>query len=304
MLLISINLSVYNNLFDALRLPEGSILSITDHDGVRLYFRPDKQSNPIGQPLRPAVWQKIGQGGDNGVFLTLGSDGHQRYYAWAKARLTPEAPPYMTYRAEFSFSKMPPRGPEAQRRIDDVQKKPGEGNPPPVIESEGIDGLIAGIMLVAEVGPQAQPDAEPDRRQGVGPATLVVHPKTADQIDAAVHGRKTLENGVRRVHAHIIASRSDLLSQVRPSGPLQLPPQSVKCRLQSLAQPFDVTFRVAPVVHLDQGKAVGAELGVREVRGLPEPAATAVAGILNNDRALRKTLVQATNDLLATLPRR
>ena len=96
-LLISINLSVYNNLFDALRLPEGSILSITDHDGVRLYFRPDKQSNPIGQPLRPAVWQKIGQGGDNGVFLTLGSDGHQRYYAWAKARLTPEAPPYMTF---------------------------------------------------------------------------------------------------------------------------------------------------------------------------------------------------------------
>jgi len=107
-----------------------------------------------------------------------------------------------------------------------------------------------------------------------------------------------------RCHAHIIASRSDLLSQVRPSGPLQLPPQSVKCRLQSLAQPFDVTFRVAPVVHLDQGKAVGAELGVREVRGLPEPAATAVAGILNNDRALRKTLVQATNDLLATLPHR
>lgn len=107
-----------------------------------------------------------------------------------------------------------------------------------------------------------------------------------------------------RCRAHIIASRSELLAQVRPSGPLRLPPQSVNCRLQSLAQPFNVTFRVAPVVHLRQGKAVNAELGVREVRGLPEPAATAVAGILNNDPGLRKTLVQATNDLLATLPRR
>jgi len=96
-LLISINLSVYNSLFDALRLPEGSVLGITDHDGVRLHFRPGKQSNPIGHPLRLDVWQKISQGGDKGVFLTSGADGHQRYYAWAKARLTPEAPPYMTF---------------------------------------------------------------------------------------------------------------------------------------------------------------------------------------------------------------
>ena len=95
MLLISINLSVYNSLFDALRLPAGSVLGITDHNGVRLHFRPGKQSNPIGQPLRPVVWQQISQGGDKGVFLTSGADGHQRYYAWAKARLTPEAPPYM-----------------------------------------------------------------------------------------------------------------------------------------------------------------------------------------------------------------
>jgi PAS domain S-box-containing protein len=96
-LLASINLTVYDALFDQLKLPEGSMLSIMDQRGVRLHYRPHQESNPIGQPLHPQSWQMIDQGGDTGVFLAPGSDGCKRYYAWAKARLTPQTPPYMVF---------------------------------------------------------------------------------------------------------------------------------------------------------------------------------------------------------------
>lgn len=96
-LLASINLSAYDSMFDQLHLPSGSMFSIMDQRGVRLHYRPHAETNPVGHPLRPQVWQVIDQGGDTGMMLTAGSDGHKRYYAWAKARLTPETPPYMTF---------------------------------------------------------------------------------------------------------------------------------------------------------------------------------------------------------------
>ena len=120
-------------------------------------------------------------------------------------------------------------------------------------------------MLVSDAGPKTQPHAEPDRRQGDGVAPLVVHTEAADKIDAAVHARETLKDLFRVVH---------------------------------------VSFNVAPHVRIAKGRAVDAELGVCAVKGIPEPAATLVAEVLNNDPTLRKTVMQAANDILATLPRR
>ena len=52
-------LSSYRPVFDQLRLPADTILGITDHSGVRLFFHPPKNSNPIGQPIKGDVWEDI-----------------------------------------------------------------------------------------------------------------------------------------------------------------------------------------------------------------------------------------------------
>jgi|GEM_PF-1423224 len=96
-LLASVKLSVYDAMFDQLNLPAGSVLSIMDHRGTRLHFRPKSASNPPGQPVRREIWQIISQGGDTGLMPVRGADGHSRYYAWSKVRLSPQQPPYMIF---------------------------------------------------------------------------------------------------------------------------------------------------------------------------------------------------------------
>lgn len=96
-LLASVKLTAYDALFDQLNLPAGSILSIMDHQGTRLHFRPKNDTNPPGRPIRPQVWRIITQGGDTGLMPVRGSDGRNRYYAWSKVRLSPQQPPYMIF---------------------------------------------------------------------------------------------------------------------------------------------------------------------------------------------------------------
>jgi len=105
--------------------------------------------------------------------------------------------------------------------------------------------------------------------------------------------------------ARITARRSEVVGKVRAGGDVALPPQAVNCRLVSGGDPVDVRFSLAPVVRLDQaGKAVDARLGVRDVTGIPEPLATAVAEFLNSEPTLRKTLVSAANEIIPNLPKR
>jgi len=96
-LLAAVKLSVYDAMFDHLDLPEGSVLSIVDHHGTRLHYRPQSSTNPPGHPIRQEIWQRISQGGDTGLMPVRGTDGHSRYYAWAKVRLSPNQPPYMIF---------------------------------------------------------------------------------------------------------------------------------------------------------------------------------------------------------------
>ncbi len=103
----------------------------------------------------------------------------------------------------------------------------------------------------------------------------------------------------------LTARRSEIIGKVRAGGDVALPPQSVACRLISGGDPVNVRFNLAPVLRLDHsGKAVDARLGVRDVTGIPEPLATAVADFLNSDATLRKTIVGAANEIIPNLPRR
>ena len=93
----AIRLSAYDAAFDQMRLPEGSILGITDRNGIRLYFRPQIPTNMPGNPIRAEVWQAMREAGDAGVALLAGSDGVRRYYAFQALRLGPGEPAYMYF---------------------------------------------------------------------------------------------------------------------------------------------------------------------------------------------------------------
>jgi len=93
----AVRLSAYNEAFDQMRLPPGSIFGIVDRHGTRLYYRPEKDTNPPGSPIRSEVWQAIRDGGETGVALLSGSDGARRYYAYQALRLGPGEPPYMYF---------------------------------------------------------------------------------------------------------------------------------------------------------------------------------------------------------------
>ncbi|MEA4858133.1 hypothetical protein [Solidesulfovibrio sp.] len=106
--------------------------------------------------------------------------------------------------------------------------------------------------------------------------------------------------------ADLTASRSDVLGRVHAGGDVALPQQEVRCRLSAGGDPVNVRFHLAPVVRVDRKtrRAVDARLGVRDLTGIPEPLATAVAEFLNNEPTLRKSLVAAANEILPNLPGR
>jgi hypothetical protein len=105
--------------------------------------------------------------------------------------------------------------------------------------------------------------------------------------------------------ALIQANRSEVVARLHARGEVALPPQEVRCNLVSGGEPVPVRFHLAPVVRIDPaGKAVDARLGIRDLTGIPEPLATAVAEFLNNDATLRRNLVSAANEILPNLPRR
>jgi len=88
-------LSSYQPVFDQLRLPVDTVLGITDHNGIRLFFHPPKSSNPIGQKIKADVWQDILTGPETGTTLREGSDGIRRFYSFRKLRHVPSEEPYM-----------------------------------------------------------------------------------------------------------------------------------------------------------------------------------------------------------------
>jgi two-component sensor histidine kinase len=90
-------LSVYSTLLEKLNLPEGSILGITDHKGVRLFFHPAKDTNPVGLPIKSDMWDILTGESDSGTAILYGSDDVRRIYSYKKLRLDPREGPYMYF---------------------------------------------------------------------------------------------------------------------------------------------------------------------------------------------------------------
>ncbi len=89
-------LNSYADLFRRLELPEGTILGMTDRHGIRVYFHPPMESNPVGSPIKEDVWEAISTSPTNsGVVRTTGSDGVGRFYAFRRIVLHGDDDPYM-----------------------------------------------------------------------------------------------------------------------------------------------------------------------------------------------------------------
>ena len=90
-------LSIYDSLIRNFSLPDGSMLGITDRYGVRLFYYPPVETNPVGGRIKADMWNILNSGKDSGTTLFTGSDGVRRIYAYKKLRLSPGVEPYMYF---------------------------------------------------------------------------------------------------------------------------------------------------------------------------------------------------------------
>jgi two-component sensor histidine kinase len=88
-------LTSYAEFFDRLDLPEETILSVTDHKGIRILFLPEMETNPIGRPINADAWAAFASGDDVGTYTFTGADGLRRYYAYRRLYLAGQTDPYL-----------------------------------------------------------------------------------------------------------------------------------------------------------------------------------------------------------------
>ncbi|MBN2509205.1 MAG: hypothetical protein JXB03_02970 [Spirochaetales bacterium] len=88
-------LSEFEKLFEAIKFPDETILGLVDAKGVRLFFRPAKSTNPVGEKVKEDVWEGIVSGGESGTVTKMGSDGINRFYAFRRLTLPDSVEPYM-----------------------------------------------------------------------------------------------------------------------------------------------------------------------------------------------------------------
>ena len=102
MLLASIDLDRYKQLFQNMRFPDKSFVGVCDHAGLRLYRFPATDKTPIGGPVRSSVFEIARQDWSEGLKSDVGSDGIERIIAFRQIRLDEDSAPYM-----FFFAGMP-----------------------------------------------------------------------------------------------------------------------------------------------------------------------------------------------------
>ena len=92
----AIKLNIFPRFFDTSTLPEKSFVSITDHQGIRLFYYPaQNKTNPIGAPIAAGPFKSAYEGGDDGLFFSKGSDGLRRLFAYEKVYNKNQDVPYM-----------------------------------------------------------------------------------------------------------------------------------------------------------------------------------------------------------------
>lgn len=86
----------YEHVFNVASLPQGSVLSIADLNGTRLYRYPmADDTSPTGRKLVMELWDVISGAQDMGTTTVAQADGVRRIVAYVQLRLRPEDRPYL-----------------------------------------------------------------------------------------------------------------------------------------------------------------------------------------------------------------
>jgi PAS domain S-box-containing protein len=86
----------YDQVFNVASLPPGSVLSIADHNGTRLYRHPEStETSPPGGKLVMDMWDVISGPNPMGTATVTQADGVRRIVAYVQLRLKPEDKPYL-----------------------------------------------------------------------------------------------------------------------------------------------------------------------------------------------------------------
>jgi C4-dicarboxylate-specific signal transduction histidine kinase len=97
-LVAALDLQQFEKLFvGAKKLPEGSVLSIIDRNGVYA-FRYPEHDKYVGSPDSPDMIKLMSGKSEEGVFRQIGKDGIKRIYAYKKFRLAKDQTPYLSMR--------------------------------------------------------------------------------------------------------------------------------------------------------------------------------------------------------------
>jgi PAS domain S-box-containing protein len=95
-LTIGVRLDRFGERFAADRLDPGAVLTISDHQGTRLFRHPGNPAEaPEGGPVRPDVLQIVREGQGEELTAVTGLDGLSRLLACRQLSLTPGAAPYL-----------------------------------------------------------------------------------------------------------------------------------------------------------------------------------------------------------------
>lgn len=102
---IAMDLAMFGRLLSVARLPDGSIIALTDHAGRRLYRYPDTAAHVGTKDLNMMMGHMKGPANE-GSFLGTGIDGIKRYYAYRIFRRSGEENPFLYMRVGVPVSRL------------------------------------------------------------------------------------------------------------------------------------------------------------------------------------------------------
>ncbi len=79
-----VDLGAYVELFSRLDLEQGTLLVLTDHQGIQLLSSSAGESPSSGTPLNPETWDAISVGEDFGTVIATCADGVERYHVYRR----------------------------------------------------------------------------------------------------------------------------------------------------------------------------------------------------------------------------
>ncbi|WP_173202003.1 ATP-binding protein [Geobacter sp. SVR] len=95
------DLTQFDAIFDAQKLPENAVLNVTDHRGVVILRYPDHETVKPGLQDLPHLRSRVTGPDEEGVFVDVGLDNVKRLLAFTRLSLRPGDPPYLYIRVSI-----------------------------------------------------------------------------------------------------------------------------------------------------------------------------------------------------------